>query len=144
MYLEPTQESVQQVLARLPEGPFVMLNLFRLRAAPDYSVYPELEPDSPLSCRELMYRYIANMDPYLEKVGAKRVFLAEGGSFLIGPSDGRWDVVQKVYYPSRQAFIDLSSSGDVKTEVPLRAVMLEDSCIMPMIEQSLDVGAYAV
>lgn len=143
MYLEPTQESIQQVLGRLPEGGFVMLNLFRLRDEPDYSAYPELKPATPLGCRELLYRYIANMDGYLAQVGAQRVFLADGGPFLVGPAGDRWDVVQQVRYPSRQAFIALSTNAEVQADVPLRAVMVEDSRVMPMIEQSLDVTAYA-
>ncbi len=140
MHLEPTQESVQQVFAYLPEGPFVMLNLFRLRDLPDYSAHPELKPATPSSCRELLYRYIANMDRYLAKVGAERIFLADGGPAMVGPPGERWDVVQKVRYPSRQALIDLAMNEEVQAEVPLRAVMLEDSRVMPMLERSLELA----
>jgi hypothetical protein len=54
-----------------------------------------------------------DLDRLLAELGAKRVFLAEGGSCLIGPSDERWDVVQLVRYPSIQAFMSLSSSDEV-------------------------------
>jgi len=135
-YLQPTDESMRGVVDFLPDGPFVMLNLFRLREAPDYSKHPDLEPETPTSCRELFYRYIANMDEHLEGVGAKRIFLAEGGPLLIGPDGEKWDVIQTVQYPSKQAFVDLG--GNVKDEVPLREVMLVDSRIVPTLEQSLD------
>ena len=140
MYLQASQESVAETIKRLPEDGFIMLNLFRLRDLPDYSRHPELEPDTPVSCLELFFRYMANMDQYLAKIGAKRIFLAKGAPCLVGPPGERWDVVQMVQYSSRGAFIDLSSDPDVVAEVPLREVMIEDSRVMPMVEQPLDVG----
>jgi hypothetical protein len=52
-------------------------------------------------------------------------------------------VVKQVHDPSRQAFIDLGTNEEVRAEVPLRAVMLEDSRVMPMMEQSLELAAHA-
>jgi hypothetical protein len=107
VFILPTQEAVQEMMGRLPEEPFVMLNLYRLRDVADYSAHPELAPETPVSGRELFDRYAAGMDRHLAEVGAKRVFLADGGSCLIGPSGERWDVVQLVRYPSLQAFMAL-------------------------------------
>ncbi len=139
MYLQPTQESVLSTIQRLPdEGGFVMLNLFRLRDEPDYSKFPDLEPDTPMGSRELFHRYIAEMDPFLDRYGIKRIFLADGAGMLIGPADERWDVVQMVRYPSKHAFIALSSDPEVDAHVPLREMAVDDSRIMPMFEQDLD------
>jgi hypothetical protein len=55
-YFEPTDESLHEVINFLAEGPFVMLNLFRPRTVPDFSAHPELEPETPMTCRELFYR----------------------------------------------------------------------------------------
>ncbi len=99
MFILPTPEAVQELMGRLPEEPFVMLNLYRLRNVADYSAHPEIAPESPVSGRELFDRYAAGMDRLLAELGAKRVFLAEGGSPFIGPSAERWDVVQLVWYP---------------------------------------------
>ena len=141
MYLKATQESLEATINRLPEDGFIMLNLFRLLDAPDYSKHPELEPDTPATCRELFFNYIASMDKLLVRFGIERIFLADGGPCLVGPPDERWDVVQMVRYPSRQTFIDFSSDPDLRAHVPLREVSVEESRVMPMSEQPLDAVA---
>lgn len=135
-YFEPTGESFAAATAFMGDGPFVMLNLFRLKDVPDFTNHPEMEPETPMTSRELFYRYIAHMDSNLEKVGAKRIFLADSGPLLIGPSGERWDVVQMVEYPSKQSFIELGIL--VRPELLKREVMLADSRIMPMHERPLD------
>lgn len=135
-YFEPTNEAFTAAMEFLGDGPFTMLNLFRLRDVPDFSGYPEMEPETPMTSHELFYRYIVHMDTLLEKVGAKRIFLADSGPLLIGPSGERWDVIQMVEYPSKQAFIEFGIM--VRPEVLERAVMLADSRIMPMQVQPLD------
>jgi hypothetical protein len=137
MFILPTQESAQDMMGRLPQGPFLMLNLYRLRDGADYSAHPELAPGTPVSGRELFDRYAAGMERHLAGVGAKRVFLADAGSCLIGPSGERWDVVQMVRYPSLQAFMALMSKEEIQADLPHRFAMLEDSRVIPMIERSL-------
>ena len=114
-----------------------MLNLYRLRDVADYSAHPESAPETPVSGRELFERYAAGMDRLLAVLGAKRVFLAEGGSPFIGPSAERWNVVETVWYPSVQAFLALGSSDEVQAGLPHRFAMLEDSRVIPMVERSL-------
>ena len=135
-YFVPTGQSLTDTVEFLGDGPFVMLNLFRLRDEPDFTDHPELEPDTPQTSRELFYAYIAHMDDYLDQVGARRVLLADSGPMLIGPSDEHWDVVQMVEYPTKQSFIELGLL--VRPEVADREVMLSDSRIMPLHEQPLD------
>jgi hypothetical protein len=137
VFILPTQESAQDMMRRLPPGPFVMLNLYRLRDVADYSAHPELAPATRVSGRELFDRYAAGMEQHLAAIGAKRVFLADGGSCLIGPSDERWDVVQIVQYPSLEAFLTLMSKEEIQADLPHRFAMLEDSRVIPMIERSL-------
>ena len=137
MFILPTPEAVEEMMGRLPEAPFVMLNLYRLRDIADYSAHPQLAPAIPVSGRELFERYAVGMERHLAEVGAKRVFLADGGSCLIGPSGERWDVVQMVRYPSLQAFMALMSKEEIQADLPHRLAMLEDSRVIPMIERSL-------
>lgn len=125
-------------MSRVPQGPFVMLNLYRLRDVADYSAYPAFAPAVRVSGRELFDRYAAGMERHLAEVGAKRVFLADAGSCLIGPAGERWDVVQMVRYPSPQAFFDLMSKAEIQADLPHRFAMLEDSRVIPMIERSLE------
>ncbi len=104
-YILPTAEAVGEMLARLPPIPFVVPDLFRIRDVPDYSAHPELEPAILLSGREIFEHYAADMERHMAAIGAERVFLANGGSCLIGPPAERWDVVQLVRFPPPQAFL---------------------------------------
>ena len=135
MYIIPTQDAIQGMMQRIT-GPFVMLNLYRLREVADYSAHPEHAPEQPVSGRELFERFATAMDKNLAAVGAKRFFLADGGACLIGPSDERWDIVQMIQYPSLEAFISLSSNEEMLADMPHRFAMLEDSRVMPMFERS--------
>jgi hypothetical protein len=137
MFILPTPEAAQDMMRRLPDGPFVMLNLYRLREIADYSANPELAPATSVSGRELFDRYAATMDRHLADVGAQRVFLADGGPCLIGPPGERWDVVQLVRYPSLEAFVALGSNGEVQAGFPHRFAMLEDSRVIPLLERPL-------
>lgn len=49
VYLEPTEESGRAFFSQQIEGAVVMLNLLRLRALADYSLSPELAPDTEIS-----------------------------------------------------------------------------------------------
>ena len=141
MFILPTYEAIQEMMSRFPHGSFVMLNLFRLRAVADYSAHPELAPDNHVSGRELFDRYAAGMDRALAEVGAERVFLADGGSCLVGPTEERWDVVQLVRFPSIQAFMALAVHDATQGDLPHRYAMLQDSRVIPMAERSIDAAA---
>jgi hypothetical protein len=50
-YLAPTQELGQRFVMRGLTGNVIMLNLIRLRTVADYSGFPDLAPESPVSGR---------------------------------------------------------------------------------------------
>ncbi len=136
-FIVPTPEAIGEMLNRLPDAPFVMLDLFRIREVPDYSAHPELAPAIPVSGRELFERYAADMERHLAEIGAARVFLADGGPCLIGPSNERWDAVQMVRFPSPRAFLALATNQEVIDGLPHRFAILEDSRVFPMAERPL-------
>ena len=84
------------------EGPVYMVNLVK---------YREKSLDGNGSGRDAYMRYGAVVSPMLETLGAVVIWmgsvdhlaLAEGG-------DTDWDVVQLVYYPSRDTFIEMVTS----------------------------------
>ncbi len=49
MFVSPTPEAIATLVARNIEGPVAMLNLVRFREVADYSDYPDLAPDEPIS-----------------------------------------------------------------------------------------------
>ena len=86
------------------EGPVCMVNLVKFR---------EKSLDGDGSGRDAYLRYGAVVRHILKTLGAVIVWvgsvdhlaLAEGG-------DVDWDVVQLVYYPSRDAFIDMVTNAE--------------------------------
>lgn len=115
-YINPKREQIEQLLATDIDGPLVMVNL--LRFAPDGG--------------EEAYRsYGAAATPFLEKYGATIRFFGAGAATVIG-GDEDWDEVILVEYPSKQAFIDMTSDPDYPSE--LRSGALADSRLYCTIE----------
>ena len=98
VYLDPTQEQGRALFMRGIAGPVVMLNLLRFRKVADYSAFPHLAPAAPIAGAEAFRRYIAHTLPYLTESGGELVFLGEGGGFLIGPPEERWDLMMLVVH----------------------------------------------
>src|ERR1041385_9038524 len=91
VYPEPTQESGMAFVSRRIEGEVVMLNLLRFREHADYSTFPQLAPETPISGEAAYPFYIEHTLPHLRRSGGELVFLERGGQFLIGPAGERWD-----------------------------------------------------
>ncbi|GGA04204.1 DUF1330 domain-containing protein [Dyella caseinilytica] len=137
-YLEPTQASGRAFVMRGVQGPVVMLNLLRFRKTADYSLSPELSPDVPISGAAAFYRYIEHTLPYLYESGGEVMFLGEGGSFLIGPANERWDMAMLVRQHSAGSFLAFASHEAYLAGMGHRIAALEDSRLLPLSE--IDMG----
>ena len=73
-YLSITQEAGRRFIMRKIEGPVVMLNLLRFCEVADYSAFPELKPENPISGKEAYQKYIAHTLPFLKKIGRRNPF----------------------------------------------------------------------
>jgi uncharacterized protein (DUF1330 family) len=133
-YLEPTQDSGRAFWQRGIEGPVVMLNLLRFRAVADYSADPELALAAPISGEAAFDRYVAHTLPYLKESGGELLFLGEGGRFLIGPTEERWDRVLLVRQSSVQSFIAFATHAGYLAGLGHRTAALEDSRLLPLAE----------
>jgi hypothetical protein len=133
-HLEPTQEAGRALFQRGIVGPVVMLNLLRFREIADYAAHPELAPPAPISGAAAFDRYIAHTLPYLKESGGELVFLGEGGHFLIGPSDERWDLVALVRQSSLQAFMAFASNAAYLAGIGHRTAALADSRLLPLVD----------
>jgi hypothetical protein len=111
-----------------------MLNLLRFRDVADYSAAPELAPATPISGREAFDRYIAHTDPFLRDAGGELLFLGDGGPFLIGPPDERWDLVMLVRQRSTQDFLAFARDEAYLAGLGHRTAALEDSRLLPLVE----------
>lgn len=133
-YIKPTHESGRAFVHRATEGAIVMLNLLRFREFADYSASPELASPSPISGAEAYDRYIAHTLPYLKESGGNLLFWGEGGSFLIGPEDERWDRVMLIRQSSVQSFLNFATNADYLVGLGHRTAALEDSRLLPLTE----------
>ncbi len=133
MHITPTPEGIQRLTARRITGPVSMLNLLRFRDTADYTDFPDLAPDVPISGRDAYDRYAAHTAPLLAEVGGEVVFLGEGGPWLIGPADERWDLVMIVRYPDVDAFVAMTSDPAYLAGAGHRTAALEDSRLLPIV-----------
>jgi uncharacterized protein (DUF1330 family) len=131
-YLEPTQAAGRTLMQRGLRGPVVMLNLLRFRAVADYSAFPDIAPAAPISGAEAYERYMVHTMPFLEKSGGEILFFGEGGPFLIGPEEERWDRVMLVRQTSIEKFIGFASHHDYLKGIGHRTAALEDSRLLPL------------
>ena len=132
--LEPTQDSGRAFWQRGIEGPVVMLNLLRFRAVADYTAHPELAPAMPITGAAAFERYIAHTLPFLKESGGELLFLGEGGRFLIGPAEERWDRAALVRQSSVQSFMAFASNTAYLAGIGHRTAALEDSRLLPLVE----------
>jgi len=133
-YLYPTQEAGRDFIMRKIEGAVVMLNLLRFREVADYSASPELKPEKPISGKEAYQRYIDHTLPFLEESGGEIRLMGEGGNYLIGPDDERWDAVLLVKQKSVESFLAFEENQEYLKGIGHRTAALEDSRLLPIVE----------
>jgi hypothetical protein len=133
-YLEPTQEAGRAFLQRAIKGPVVMLNLLRFRKVADYSASPELAPATPISGAEAYDRYVALTLPYLKESGGDLMFLGEGGPFLIGPEEERWDRAMLVRQRDVASFMAFATNAAYLAGLGHRVAAVEDCRLLPLVE----------
>jgi uncharacterized protein (DUF1330 family) len=133
-YLMPTQEAGRNLVMRQIQGNVVMLNLLRFREIADYSDNPELMPTKPISGKQAYQLYIEHTLPFLTKSGGEILFMGEGGDFLIGPTNERWDAVLLVKQNSVNNFIAFESDKEYMKGIGHRTAALADTRLLPIVE----------
>jgi uncharacterized protein (DUF1330 family) len=111
-----------------------MLNLLRFRDVADYIANPELMPSEPISGQEAYQKYIDHTLPFLVESGGDLAFLGEGGNYLIGPQEEKWDLVMLVRQKSLSDFMAFSSNQEYLDGMGHRTAALEDSRLLPLVE----------
>ena len=134
MHIEPTQEAGAAFFGNPPKGPVVMLNLLRFRELADYTAYPALAPAAPITGRDAYKLYADHTLPFLLEAGGEVLFQGNGGPYLIGPVDSRWDLVLLVRHASAQAFLSFASNKGYLAGIGHRAAALDDSRLLPMYD----------
>lgn len=135
-YLMPTQETGRNFIRKQIQGSIVMLNLLRFRKIADYSTTPDLNPDEPITGEQAYQIYIEQTLPFLTKSGGEILFIGNGGNFLIGPTDEYWDKVLLIRQKNVSSFLAFESNHDYLKGIGHRTAALEDSRLLPMIENN--------
>jgi hypothetical protein len=136
-YLKHTQESGKEFMTRNIQGPVVMLNMLRFREIADYADSPELSPGEPISGEQAYQLYIIHTIPFLEASGGEILFMGKGGNFLVGPQGEIWDAVMLIRQSSVESFIAFQSDKAYMAGIGHRTAALEDSRLLPLIEDDL-------
>ena len=137
MPIGPTKEQIQALLGSDLEAPVVMLNLLKFaeRAAGDGG-----DGGGAQSGRDSYTRYGDRVRSMLEKVGGRVLWQGRADSVVIGGDDDEWDAVILVEYPSRKAFIDMTSSPKYEEVSKDRTAGLADSRLIAMTQLYRETG----
>lgn len=132
-FLAVSDENGAALFARNIPGEVVMLNLLRFRDVADYSDFPDLAPDKPVSGRAAYAKYAVHTLPLLEAAGGSLLYSGNGGDFLIGPAGKGWDKVLLVRHQTIAAFMSFASDPEYAAGAGHRTAALADSRLLPLI-----------
>ncbi|HEY1632882.1 MAG TPA: DUF1330 domain-containing protein [Rhizomicrobium sp.] len=108
MTVVPTPQQIQAMIETGPEGPIVMVNLLKYRARAAYEAERK-EAGENLSGREAYQRYGMVALQEVAAAGGRPVWGGPQKMVFVGdPASQDWDDVVCVYYPSRQAFLEMT------------------------------------
>lgn len=133
-YIDVADEAGRDFFASDVEGPVTMLNLLRYREFADLSQVPHLKPDARMSGKEAYKLYMRLASPFIKDAGSEVLFYGSSNSFLIGPSDERWDAVLLVRYASKEAFLKFALNKAYLKITVYRNAGLLDSRLLPIKE----------
>ena len=127
MPIGPTKEQINALVDSELDMPVVMLNLLKFAERSDGG-------NGAGSGRDSYARYGDRVRSMLEDVGGRVLWQGRADSVVIGGEGDDWDAVILVEYPSRKAFLEMTSSpkyGDVAKD---RTAGLADSRLIAMTE----------
>jgi uncharacterized protein (DUF1330 family) len=122
MSIEPTPEQFARMAGSDDPDPVIMINLLRFKQRAD-----GIDAADEITGAEAYARYGAAVTKFLEKVGGRIVLALAANECLIGPLDGEWDMVLAVEYPSRSAFVAMTTDPGYLEIHGHRAAALADS-----------------
>ncbi|MEO6471183.1 MAG: DUF1330 domain-containing protein [Aeromicrobium sp.] len=117
MAVDPTGADLKRFMQEDPDGPVVMLNLLRFVEGG----------------RDGYEQYAREIQPFLERVGARVVYAGDTSTALVAPDGFDWDAVLVVQYPSRAAFSSMVGDQDYQAITRLRTESLSDAVLQATV-----------
>lgn len=112
------------------DAPIVMLNLNRYRSVARYA---DGRDAGGRSGRQVYLDYALVAQRGLDRVGARLLWATDATTPIIGCGHDSFDEVLAIWYPSRQAFIDLTSDSEYQEALAHREAALETSVLIPCV-----------
>ena len=122
--IHPNEEPLKAFLAEAEDGPIVMINLLRYR---EQAEYPPGTSEAPCTGQEAYGRYSDGVTPLLGKHGGRPVWIGLARQTLIAPEGEQWHNALLVEYPTRKAFVEMTTSAEYQAIAHHRTAALEDS-----------------
>ena len=129
MTIAPTRDQIQALLDSDLDAPVVMLNLLKFAERSGSE-----NGDEGRTGRDSYARYGDRVRSMLEKVGGRILWQGRADSVVIGGDADDWDAVILVEYPSRRAFLEMTSSPKYQDVSKDRTAGLADSRLIAMTE----------
>jgi uncharacterized protein (DUF1330 family) len=108
--IAPSQDEIRAFIASDFGGPVSMVNLLKFKQQAEYTDGRE----STLSGREAYGLYGARMREFCESRGCRFLFAAAVARLIIGSVEEEWDAVAVVEYPSKEAFVEIATSPEIR------------------------------
>jgi uncharacterized protein (DUF1330 family) len=131
MPIGPTKEQIKALLDSDLDTPVVMLNLLKFA---ERSHGDTGDGSAASTGRESYARYGDRVRSMLEQTGGRILWQGRADSVVIGGDADDWDAVILVEYPSRAAFIEMTSSPKYQEVSKDRTAGLADSRLIAMTE----------
>jgi uncharacterized protein (DUF1330 family) len=128
--LYPTQDQIQSLLSGPPDQPVVMVNLLRFKATAD-------APDAGVSGEEAYRRYAEKMLAYVQSKGGRTIWMGRVDSQVLGSGGEGFQMIGLIEYPSRRAFVEMTTDPYVQEIGIHRAAGLEGQWLLAASAESL-------
>ena len=125
----PERDQIEELMSGPADTPVVMVNLLRFKERAD-------APGEDVSGEESYRRYATRMRAIVEAAGGRFIWGGRVDAQVIGRSDVRFDVIALVEYPSREAFLRIASSDEVREIGAHRAAGLEGQWLIATTQTS--------
>ncbi len=113
----PTKEEFVDFIKNYPsDTPLVMVNILKFK---------ERSGNGDESGRAAYKRYSKNMEPFLAKAGGKVIWAGNMTKTIIGDYTSQPDMMLLVWYPSKEAFIAMSTTPEYAVVSKDRKMALE-------------------
>lgn len=128
----PSEAQVAKLLSLPPDSPVAALNLFQFNERAQYQPEdPEYGTDAAdISGQEAYAKYGATAGKAIMDLGGKVVFSTPVDQVMIGGEGIEWDIAAIMYFPTRQAFMDMLSNPEFEANSRHRKAALANHCMI--------------